>query len=64
MGGAKADMVVTDPPYNVNYEGKTKEKLKIKNDVMDKNSFRQFLVDAFTIMKENMKEGASFYIWC
>ena len=63
MGGGKADLVVTDPPYNVNYEGKTKEKLKIENDVMDKNSFRQFLVDAFTTMKENMKEGASFYIW-
>lgn len=30
---------------------------------MDKNSFRQFLIDAFTTMKENMKEGASFYIW-
>lgn len=63
MGGVQADMVVTDPPYNVNYEGKTKEKLKIENDTMDKNSFRQFLIDAFTSMKENMKDGACFYIW-
>ena len=62
-GGAKADMVVTDPPYNVDYQGKTKSKMKIENDKMCDDNFRLFLVDAFTTMKDAMKEGASFYIW-
>ena len=63
MGGIQADVVVTDPPYNVAYEGKTKEKLTIQNDKMSGDNFRQFLVDAFTSMKNNMKDGAAFYIW-
>lgn len=63
MNGVKADLCVTDPPYNVDYEGKTKEKLKIENDKKDKESFRKFLIQAFTRIKENIKEGASFYIW-
>jgi site-specific DNA-methyltransferase (adenine-specific) len=63
MGGAKADMVVTDPPYNVDYQGKTKSKMKIENDKMCDDNFRLFLVDAFTTMKDAMKDGASFYIW-
>lgn len=44
MDGNKANLVVTDPPYNVNYEGGTKEKLKIQNDNMDNDSFYQFLI--------------------
>ena len=63
MNGNKADMLLTDPPYNVDYEGKTKDKLKIKNDSMDNDSFRQFLRDAFTSADMVMKEGAVFYIW-
>ena len=63
MGGEKADMLLTDPPYNVDYEGKTKDKLKIENDKMDNDSFRQFLVDAFSNADMVMKEGAVFYIW-
>ena len=63
MDGVKADMLLTDPPYNVDYEGKTKDKLKIKNDSMDNDSFRQFLRDAFTSADTVMKEGAVFYIW-
>ena len=63
MDGVKADMLLTDPPYNVDYEGKTKDKLKIKNDSMDNDSFRQFLRDAFTSADMVMKEGAVFYIW-
>lgn len=63
MNGAKADMLLTDPPYNVDYEGKTKDKLKIENDKMDNDSFRQFLIDAFTTADLYMKEGAVFYIW-
>lgn len=63
MGGELADMLLTDPPYNVNYEGKTKDKLKIENDEMDNDSFRQFLVDAFSNADAVMKPGAVFYIW-
>ena len=62
-GGGQADLCLTDPPYNVTYEGKTKEKLKIQNDSMGDATFRQFLVSAFTNMRDNMKDGAAFYIW-
>lgn len=61
MNGAKADMLLTDPPYNVNYEGGTG--LKIQNDNMEDAQFRQFLYDAFTTANMVMKEGAVFYIW-
>ena len=63
MGGEQADMLLTDPPYNVNYEGKTKDKLKIKNDHMGNDNFRQFLTDAFSNADMVMKPGAVFYIW-
>lgn len=63
MDGQLADMLLTDPPYNVAYEGKTKDKLTIENDSMDNDSFRQFLVDAFTNADAVMKAGAVFYIW-
>lgn len=63
MEGVQADMLLTDPPYNVDYEGKTKDKLKIENDKMDNDNFRQFLVDAFSNADMVMKPGAVFYIW-
>jgi site-specific DNA-methyltransferase (adenine-specific) len=63
MAGDAADILITDPPYNVDYEGKTKDKLKIENDSMNDDTFRQFLVDAFTNADGAMKEGAVFYIW-
>lgn len=63
MDGEKADQMVTDPPYNVAYEGKTKDALTIKNDEMSDAGFRSFLVDAFSAAFDNMKAGASFYIW-
>ena len=63
MDGAKADLVVTDPPYNVDYQGKTKSELKIENDKQDDASFRKFLIDVFTVMRGAMKDGAAFYIW-
>ena len=56
-------MLITDPPYNVDYVGKTKDALKIQNDSMDDDAFRSFLVDAFIPANEVMKEGAAFYIW-
>ena len=63
MDGQKADLFLTDPPYNVAYEGKTKDKLKITNDSMEDTAFREFLASAFEAAKQNMKAGASFYIW-
>lgn len=63
MGGEKADLLLTDPPYNVAYEGGTKEKLTIKNDKQDDSQFLQFLTDCFSCAFSVLKEGASFYIW-
>ena len=61
--GAKIDLLITDPPYNVAYEGGTKDKLTIKNDCMDNDSFRAFLTNAFFAADNVMKSGAAFYIW-
>jgi len=61
--GGGVDMLLTDPPYNVAYEGSTKEKLTIKNDNMANDQFRQFLRDAFVTADLMMKAGAVFYIW-
>ena len=63
MNGDTVDLLITDPPYNVNYEGATKDKLTIMNDKMDNDNFRQFLLDAFTCADSVMKAGAAFYIW-
>lgn len=63
MGEEKADMLLTDPPYNVAYEGKTEDKLTIKNDNMSDGNFRDFLVNAFKAADSVMKPGAVFYIW-
>jgi site-specific DNA-methyltransferase (adenine-specific) len=61
--GRQVDMWLTDPPYNVAYEGKTKDALTIKNDSMSDDTFRQFLRDAYTAADSVMKAGAVFYIW-
>lgn len=55
------DLLLTDPPYNVNVENSNG--LKIKNDNMDSDSFRAFLSSAFKCANEVMKPGAPFYIW-
>lgn len=62
-GGELADLLLTDPPYNVNYEGKTKDAMKIANDKMGNDMFRAFLVAAFKAADTAMKAGAGFYIW-
>jgi site-specific DNA-methyltransferase (adenine-specific) len=61
--GNLVDMWLTDPPYNVAYEGGTKEKLTIQNDSMGDDDFRQFLRDSYTAADSVMKPGAVFYIW-
>lgn len=63
MNGEKVDLYLTDPPYNVNYEGGTKDKLKIQNDNMEDGAFREFLYNAFKVADNVMRDGAVFYIW-
>lgn len=60
MDGRKANLVITDPPYNVNYEGTAG---KIKNDNMAADKFYQFLFDAFSNMASVMADDASIYVF-
>ena len=61
MNNDLADMVMTDPPYNVDYQGGTG--LKIMNDKMDNNSFYQFLYDFYTALGSYTKPGGAWYVW-
>ena len=62
MDGEKADMVFTDPPYNVDYEGYTEEKLTIKSDAMSEDEYIKFLSDTFMNYKTTVKGGGSLYV--
>ncbi len=63
FGEVQADLYLTDPPYNVDYVGKTKDALKIQNDKQTDDKFIEFLSDAFIAADNHLKMGASFYIW-
>ena len=63
MDGELADLWLTDPPYNVAYEGKTKDKLTIENDNKGDEEFREFLIASYAAANANMRAGAAFYIW-
>lgn len=63
MDGLEADMIVTDPPYNVNYKGKQRSKMTIDNDNLDSNQFVDFLTDSFNCMMNKLKQGGPFYVW-
>ena len=76
MAGGQADIMITDPPYNVAYggdkgnaanknkvDGGKRNTQTILNDDMSDDAFRQFLRDAFTTATTVMKPGAVFYIW-
>lgn len=72
MGEQQADLLLTDPPYNVDYSSKdygrdkaskTRVYNEIKNDKMSDDDFLLFITDVFTAGRENMKKGASFYCW-
>lgn len=60
MNGREADLCVTDPPYNVNYEGKAGT---VTNDNMTDSAFFDFLLSAFTNIYSSLKAGASIYIF-
>ena len=61
MNGELADLVVTDPPYNVNV--KNSQGMQIENDDMEDKAFKEFLVKAFGNLESSLKEGGAFYIW-
>lgn len=69
MNGEKADMVFTDPPYNVDYSNADRPKPgkkdlgRIKNDFMSNDDFIYFLGQVYKRLDENTKENSSFYIW-
>jgi DNA modification methylase len=63
LGQELADMVITDPPYNVAYEGKTKKALTIQNDSMGDKDFYQFLYDFYTALAAYTKAGGAWYVW-
>lgn len=60
MDGKKANLVVTDPPYNVDYEGSAG---KIKNDKMAEEQFEKFLFAAYVNMEQSMTDDASIYVF-
>jgi len=59
----KANLLLTDPPYNVDYEGGTGDALTIQNDNMTTSDFIVFLTAAFQAADNHMNSGAAFYIW-
>jgi len=63
MNNQLANLIVTDPPYNVNYEGKTDDNLKIMNDNMEDNQFYSFLELAFINLYNFIKDGGSIYVF-
>ena len=58
--GKKVNLIITDPPYNVNYEGSAG---KIKNDNLSDDAFFNFLYDAFTLMQAHLAEDGSIYVF-
>ena len=65
MNGVKADMVFTDPPYGVSYEGGLNEKKKqqIKNDSITGNELYYFLYDVFVNAKLSTKDKSAIYVF-
>jgi DNA modification methylase len=63
LGEQQVDMVLTDPPYNVNYQGKTDQGMTIKNDNMKDGDFRNFIADVYVNLFTCMREGAPIYVF-
>ena len=62
MNGERADLICTDPPYNVDYEGYTEDRLTIAGDRMNDAQFREFLAKVFTSYRRIVKPEASLYV--
>lgn len=63
LADGTVDLWLTDPPYNVKYEGGTSDKLTIKNDDMSDADFRRFLAAAYQAADSVMRPGAAYYVW-
>ncbi|MBH8566301.1 ParB N-terminal domain-containing protein [Nostoc sp. CENA67] len=63
LGGSPADVLLTDPPYNVDYEGGTADRLTIANDDLSPYDFQQFLVAALVAARTHLRPGGAFYVW-
>ena len=63
LAGEMVDLWMTDPPYNINYHGKSKGRKTILNDSMGNEAFHEFLVDSSEVAHSVMKDGAAFYIF-
>ncbi len=63
VDGSKVDLIITDPPYNVTYEGRTAEKLTFQNDSMSAEDFYRFLLAAYGAMFAVAKDGAGLYVF-
>lgn len=61
MNGVKADLLVIDPPYNINVSNS--QGMTIAHDNMEKNEFINFLTSSFDELNSSLKEGGAFYIW-
>jgi DNA modification methylase len=62
MAGDWADLVFTDPPYNVDYEGYTEQRLTIQGDHMSAAQFQHFLEERFQSYRLVIKPGGSLYV--
>lgn len=69
MGGEQAALVVTDPPYNMGYQGaggtpkELRELNRIKNDNLPEDEFHEFLLAAYKNMHKHLIDGGSFYVF-
>lgn len=63
MNSQLADIVITDPPYNVDYTGKTKNALKIQNDKKSDTDFYTFLFGFYKSLGSFTKQGGAWYVW-
>lgn len=63
VGGVQCDLLLTDPPYGIDYQGRTKDKLKIQNDSLGDSDFIEFLAKALDSAKSVLKRGSSIYMW-
>ena len=61
MQGQTADMIMTDPPYNVAVQNS--QGMKIQNDDMSASAFNEFLDSLFSVMATKLKAGGAFYVW-
>jgi site-specific DNA-methyltransferase (adenine-specific) len=63
MQNKPADLWLTDPPYNIAYEGGSKKRKAIENDKMTSNEFKCFLIEVYKSANCFLRPGAAFYIW-